>query len=441
MGKNQDWPAFAVERRAVAALVPYARNARTHSPEQVAAIAASIREWGFTAPVLIDEAGGIIAGHARVLAARSLGARDVPVVVARGWSEAQKRAYVLADNQLALNAGWDEELLRIEIGGLGEDGFDLGLLGFGIDFLADLLADRTAGLTDPDEAPPLGVNAVSRRGDLWICGNHRLLCGDATAADDVARLLGGVKPNLMVTDPPYGVEYDAEWRNHSFRVDGLPSDGRAIGKVPNDGRLDWREAYALFPGQIAYVWHASWFTAATQTALEGADFKIRAEIIWAKTRFVISRGDYHWQHEPCWYAVRKKGQWTGDRSQSTLWTIDHQVSETGHSTQKPVECMRRPIVNNSSAGQAVYDPFVGSGTTIIAAEMEGRAALCLEIDERYCDVAIKRWQAFTGEAATLDGDGRTFEDISEERYDPAKDAAASYDAAIKAKRERAEAAE
>jgi DNA modification methylase len=216
----------------------------------------------------------------------------------------------------------------------------------------------------------------------------------------VARLLGPVKPNLMVTDPPYGVEYDADWRNRADRANGKPyGASAAIGLVTNDERLDWREAYALFPGQIAYVWHAGRHASEVQRSLEAATFAIRCQIVWAKTRFVISRGDYHWQHEPCWYAVRQKGHWTGDRSQSTLWEIDHQKSETGHSTQKPVECMRRPIVNNSSVGQAVYDPFVGSGTTMIAAEMEGRAAFCMEISEAYVDVAVNRWESFTGEKA------------------------------------------
>jgi DNA modification methylase len=362
------WPADAVQRVAVSALVPYAANARTHSASQIGQIAASIRQWGFTMPVL----------------------------VAKGWTDKQIRAYRLADNQLALNAAWDVKLLAAELGEL----VDMAeLIGFSDDELLAILGGRQ-GLTDPDEAPPLPEEPVTRRGDLWICGNHRILCGDATSAEDVARLLGPVKPNLMVTDPPYGVEYDADWRNRADRANGKPyGASAAIGLVTNDERLDWREAYALFPGQIAYVWHAGRHASEVQRSLEAATFAIRCQIVWAKTRFVISRGDYHWQHEPCWYAVRQKGHWTGDRSQSTLWEIDHQKSETGHSTQKPVECMRRPIVNNSSVGQAVYDPFVGSGTTMIAAEMEGRAAFCMEISEAYVDVAVNRWESFTGEKA------------------------------------------
>jgi DNA modification methylase len=249
-------------------------------------------------------------------------------------------------------------------------------------------------------------------------GGHRLLCGDSTVATDVERVLGGVEPHLMVTDPPYGVDYDPDWRNRADRANGKPYGARAIGKVENDGQSDWREAWALFPGEVAYIWHAGRHASAVQASIETAGFEIRCQIVWAKPRFVISRGHYHWQHEPCWYAVRmgKAGHWSGDRSQTTLWQIQHMKSETGHSTQKPVECMRRPIENNSSPGQAIYEPFSGSGTTIVAAEQTGRICLCLEISPAYVDVTVKRWQDFTGAQATLDGDGRTFDQIAAERH-------------------------
>jgi DNA modification methylase len=205
----------------------------------------------------------------------------------------------------------------------------------------------------------------------------------------------------MVTDPPYGVEYDPDWRNRTDRPNGKPYGAMAIGQVSNDDRVDWREAWALFPGDVAYVWHASLFGVVVQSSLEECDFQPRSQIIWAKPRFAISRGHYHWQHESCLYAVKKggTGHWSGDRSQTTLWTISHNKSETGHSTQKPVECMKRPIENNSSPGQAVYDPFLGSGTTIIAAEMTGRVCYGLEIDPKYCDVIVQRWENFTGKKA------------------------------------------
>ena len=255
-------------------------------------------------------------------------------------------------------------------------------------------------------------------------GGHRLLCGDSTVATDVERVLGGAEPHLMVTDPPYGVEYDPNWRNQrglALRreegVEGAIGGGTAVGRVLNDDRADWREAWALFPGDVAYVWHAGLHAGEVEASLLAAGFIIRSQIIWDKTRLVIGRGDYHWRHEPCWYAVRrgKVGHWAGDRSQTTIWAIGHFKSETGHGTQKPVECMRRPIENNSSPGQAVYEPFSGSGTTIIAAEMTGRAAHAIELSPQYVDVAVKRWQEFTGKQAALDGDGRGFDDVAAQR--------------------------
>jgi len=416
--QTKQWPADTVERRKVSSLIPYARNARTHSEEQVAKIAASIREWGWTTPVLVDEAGGIIAGHCRVLAARKLKITDVPVMVAAGWTEAQKRAYVLADNQLALNAGWDKDLLRVELGDLKLEGFDLGLVGFSELELGALLSDKTEGLTDPDEAQEAPQEPVSALGDVWLLGRNRLVCGDSTSPEAVDAALNGVKPHLMVTDPPYGVNYDPDWRNRTDRANGKPYGGRAVGVVNNDDRADWREAWALFPGDVAYVWHAGNMAHVVAESLLAMGFCIRAQIIWSKSQFVIGRGHYHPHHEPCWYAVREKatGHWNGDRKQTTLWQIDKpRKSETGHSTQKPVECMKRPIENNSSPGQAVYEPFSGSGTTIIAAEMTGRACHAIELNPAYVDVAVTRWQNFTGQAATLEATGKTFADVMAER--------------------------
>lgn len=417
------WPADKVERRKVSDLTPYARNSRVHSDEQVAQIAASIKEWGWTVPVLIEPDGGIIAGHGRVMAAQRLGITEVPCMVADGWSEGQKRAYIIADNKLALNAGWDDEMLRVEFAELGDMGFDLGLTGFGEMELGALLADKTEGLTDPDDVPDAPETPVTVDGDVWLLGRHRIICGSSTEADTVSKLLGDVQPHLMVTDPPYGVEYDAGWRNKAMPEKNDPSrwrdsSGRAIGEVKNDDNADWREAWALFPGDVAYVWHAGNMAHVVAESLMACDLHIRAQIIWAKSQLVIGRGDYHPQHEPCWYAVRKgrKGHYDGGRKQTTLWQIDKpRRSETGHSTQKPVECMKRPIENNSSPGQAVYEPFSGSGTTIIAAEMTGRHCYAIELNPAYVDVAVKRWQDFTGLDATLEGDGRTFNEIAAER--------------------------
>ena len=414
-----DWPADKVERRPVGQLIPYARNARTHSDEQVSQIAASIREWGWTVPILVDEGGSIIAGHGRVLAAQRLGLAEVPVMVATGWTEAQRRAYVIADNKLALNAGWDTDLLKLELSDLKEVGADLDLIGFSDAELEVLLAPAgTQGLTDPDETPEPPVDPVSGPGDVWQLGRHRIICGDSTDALVVEKLLGDVRPHLMVTDPPYGVEYDADWRNKALRADGTPIAGRAVGKVENDDRADWRDAWALFPGEVAYVWHAGNKAHIVAESLMANDFDIRAQIIWAKNNIVIGRGHYHPKHEPCWYAVREgaTGHWQGDRSQSTLWQINARESNgVGHGTQKPIACMRRPIENNSSPGQAVYEPFSGSGTTIIACEMTGRHCYAIELNPAYVDVAVKRWQEFTGQQAVLEGDGRTFAEVDSER--------------------------
>ena len=412
--KKKEWPADKVERRPVADLIPYARNARTHSDAQVAQIAASVTEWGWTTPVLVDEAGSIIAGHGRVMAARKLGLADVPVMVATGWSEAQKKAYVLADNQLALNAGWDIDLLKVEVGDLDAEGFNLDLIGFDDKLLADLLADPTDGLTDPDAVPEPPAEPVTVLGDVWVMGNHRIICGSSTEADTVAKLLGSVKPHLMVTDPPYGVEYDADWRNTAKRADGSVIGGKAVGKVLNDDKADWREAWALFPGDVAYVWHAGNMAHVVAESLLACDFNIRAQIIWSKSQFVIGRGDYHPQHEPCWYAVKKnrKGHYDGGRKQSTIWQINKpHKSETGHSTQKPIECMQRPIEKNSSPGQAIYEPFSGSGTTIIAGETTGRHVYAIELNPAYVDVAVVRWQNFTGQKAIHEATGKTFDEM------------------------------
>ena len=399
--------------RPIGDLIPYARNARTHDEGQVALIAGSIREFGFTNPVLVDGANGIIAGHGRVMAARKLGMASVPVIELSHLSEAQKRAYVLAHNKLGERAGWDMAMLALEVGelqSLGIDMLDLGFTGREID---ELLRE---GQIDPreDEVPPVPEVPVARAGDIWLLGSHRLICGDATDASTVAALNGSIIPHLMVTDPPYGVDYDPAWRNRAGA-----SDTKRVGKVLNDDRADWREAWALFPGEVAYVWHGALHAAEVAESLEATGFSIRSQIIWAKERLVLSRGHYHWQHEPCWYAVRDKGtgHWSGDRKQTTLWQIPtgNQDSDTVHGTQKPVECMRRPILNNSSPGQVVYEPFLGSGTTLIAAETTGRICHAIELNAAYVDVSIQRWQTFTGHKGLLSDDNRSFAQVRKER--------------------------
>jgi DNA modification methylase len=404
--------AKGLEWLAVGLLAPYARNARTHSEEQVAQIAASIREFGFNAPVLVDETGTLIAGHGRLLAAQSIGMAAVPAVRIAHLTEAQRRAYVIADNQIALNAGWDEALLASELRELSVEGLDLDLLGFDADRLDELLTlepDGSGGLTDPDETPEVEPDPHTQPGDVWLLGRHRIVCGDCTDAEAVRLALAGAKPHLMVTDPPYGVDYDPAWRDRAApKKDGSK---RADGKVLNDDRDDWAEAWALFPGAVAYVWHGHRQVSTMQRQLEACDFDMRAHIIWGKSRLVLGRGHYHAQHESCWYAVRRgaTGHWRGDRSQTTLWSIDtNRSNDTGHGTQKPIDCMKRPIENNSLPGDTVYEPFSGSGTTLIAAEMTGRRCLALELSPAYVDVAVRRWQNFTGQQAVLERTGEPF---------------------------------
>ena len=394
----------------VSEIAPYSRNARQHSPEQIAQIVASVREFGFTSPILVDENGVLTAGHGRLAAARQLGMTELPAIAVEGLDEAQKNALRIADNKLALNASWDDDLLLAELMDLRDVGFDLALTGFGDAELEGLFSAGTEGLTDPDDVPEPPVEPVAKPGEVWLLGRHRLVCGDCTTAESVDAVLGGVRPHLMVTDPPYGVSYDPEWRKAALPGTNPGKTGGMHGKITNDDRADWSDAWTLFPGDVVYVWHAGVRSAETQQGFEKCGFGVRAQIIWAKHQSVIGRGHYHVQHEPCFYLVRASstGHWQGDRKQHTLWQIDKPLNnETGHSAQKPVECMRRPIENNSSPGQAVYDPFVGSGTTIIAAEMTGRACHAIEISPTYCDTSIIRWQNFTGQTATRQ-DGTPF---------------------------------
>jgi ParB-like chromosome segregation protein Spo0J/DNA modification methylase len=415
---------------AIEKLLPYARNARTHSDEQVAQVAASIVEFGWTNPILVGEDGVIIAGHARLAAARLLKMEKVPVIVLDRLTPTQRRALVLADNRLALSAGWDEEMLRVELESLDEEGFNLDLVGFTEDELAHLLEDQDGSADGEDEVPEIPETPISIPGDLWLLSSpkgrpaHRVLCGDSTASDAITRLLAGQKPPfIMATDPPYGVSLEPEWREKV----GLNPSTRQGGKVLNDDRVDWSAAYSLFPGDVAYVWHAGIHAAEVAVGLDSCEFQIRAQIIWKKQHFAISRGAYHWGHEPCWYAVRKgrTSHWRGDRTQSTVWEVanlnpfggnsDKENEVTGHGTQKPVELMRRPILNHTQAGEAVYDPFLGSGSSLIAAESTRRVCYGIDIDPKYIDVAVIRWQRFTGRQAVLDGDGRTFDEVAQER--------------------------
>lgn len=404
----------------LADLKPYEKNARQHPEDQLAALEAIIRDSGFTAPLVIDAENSIIAGHGRALVAKRLKMYAVPCVRVTGLSVAQVKALRLSDNQAALRGGWDKDMLLGELTALGAQGFDLGLTAFtpfelGVIKVPGYLPEERLAAAeetpDPPAKPSVGL------GQVWLLGEHRLIIGDSTDPATVALLLDGASPHLMVTDPPYGVDYDPGWRTHARNADGKllsTGAGRAKGKVNNDDKSDWRDAWALFPGDVAYVWHAGLQASSVEASLAACGFALRSQIIWAKSHFVVGRGDYHVQHEPCWYAVRtgKPGRYAGGRKQSTVWAIDKpQKSETGHGTQKPVECMRRPILNNSKRGDAVYEPFAGSGTTLIACEMEGRRCYAVELDLAYAEVIIRRWEAFTGKTAARE-DGKTLAQLA-----------------------------
>ncbi len=403
------WPADAVERRPVAALVPYARNARTHSDEQVAQIAASIREFGWTSPVLVDEQGTIVAGHGRVLAAQRLGLREVPVMVAAGWSEAKRRAYVIADNKLALNAGWDEELLRLELGELKGLGIDLGLTGFGELELEKLLLG-TDGDGDPDEAPEPPAEPISRPGDLWICGEHRVLCGDATVRADVEKLLDGELADMAFTDPPYGVNYansakdKLRGKNRPILNDNLGEGFGAFLQAASANML------AVTKGGI-YICMSSSELDTLQKAFREAGGKWSTFVIWAKNTFTLGRADYQRQYEPILYGWKDGADhyWCGARDQGDVWLFDKPHKNDLHPTMKPVALVERAIRNSSKSRDIVLDLFGGSGTTMIAAERTGRRARLLELDPRYCDVVVQRWQETTGGRASHAASGQSFE--------------------------------
>ncbi len=410
IARARPWPADQFERWPIERLIPYANNPRLHCEADLDKIAAAILKWGWTMPVLADEQGVLLAGHARIGAAAKLGLKFIPVIVAHGWSEDEKRAYRVADNQLAARASWDPEQLHNELRDIKFGGFDLDLIGFEPGRLEDILAGLgSSGLTDPDSVPEVPDQPVSQLGDVWLLGDHRVGCGDSTSAADVAPVLAGSEPHLMVTDPPYGVSYDPSWRARR----GLSAGKLAQGKVLNDDRADWREAYALFPGDVAYAY------------LSACGLQPRAQIVWAKQHFTLGRGDYHWKHETCWYAVRegKSSHWSGDRTQTTVWEFPNnnpfgnpqREQSWGHGTQKPVECMRRPIVNNSRPGQAIYDPFLGSGTSLIAAEMTGRVCYGVELSPAYTDVVVRRWQVFTGRAAMHQAASQSFDERAQRR--------------------------
>lgn len=410
--------------RPIDELKPFPNNPKIHTAEQVSALSANILAFGFDQPILIDEGDTILKGHGRQLGARKAKLTMVPTIVRSGLSADDKWAIVISDNALPAMTGFDQSLLRIGLTQLAKVDYPLNLTGFDDVRLAAFGIGDGAPQSDPDEEQEPAAIEISKLGDIWLMGAHRIACGSSTDKKTVDALLDGDEPRLMVTDPPYGVEYDPNWRNSADRsthIKGLKIGATAVGVVQNDDRSDWSEAWALFAGDVAYVWHAGLHASVVFESLKKGGFEVRSQIMWNKQTHIIGRGDYHWKHEPCWYAVRKGKAGNFNRSgaegrkQNTVWDIAHRSSETGHSTQKPIECMKRPIENNSKVGDQIYEPFAGSGTTIIAAEMTGRACLAVELSPAYVDVCIRRWQEFTGKKATLQSSGKTFDQIAKTR--------------------------
>lgn len=392
-------------------LIPYARNARTHSEAQVDQIAASIREFGFNNPILIKSDMTVIAGHGRLLAAKKLGMNEVPTICLSHLSQTQVKAYILADNKLAMNAGWDDEMLATELEELTLSGFDTSLTGFDENEIADLLLDLNEGEVDEDDVPTETIKPVTRPGDIWKLGNHRLMCGDATDSKLIAHLLNGEKADLWLTDPPYNVNYTGKTK------DALTIENDC--KPNEDFRKFLSLAYSaasenMKEGAVFYIWHADLEGYNFRAAALDSGLKVRQCLIWKKSSMVLGRQDYHWMHEPCLYGWKDGAGhlWKSDRKQTTILEFDRPGRNSEHPTMKPVALFEYLMLNNTDANSIVLDTFGGSGTTLIAAHKNNRLARLMELDPKYCDVIVKRWQQFTGQKALLDSNGKTFDELN-----------------------------
>jgi len=396
-----------LEWRSVSTLIPYARNSRTHSDEQIAQIAASIKEFGWTNPILIDGDNGIIAGHGRLSAARKLGHEEVPVIELKDLTETQRKAYIIADNRLALNAGWDNEMLTIELKELLADNFALDILGFDPKELNALLEPEVVeGLTDEDAVPEIPDEPKTKLGDIYQLGKHRVMCGDSCSIHDMEKLCGGQLVDMWLTDPPYNVAVQGGNHANPERKTGL--------KILNDKMPDeefrqfLRDAYVtadlvMKSGAVFYIWHADSEGYNFRGAAKDAGWAVRQCLIWKKSSIVMGRQDYHWKHEPCLYGWKEGAGhlWSTDRKQTTILEFDRPSRNKEHPTMKPVALFEYQMLNNTKGGDIVLDSFGGSGTTLLAAEKHGRHGYLMELDPKYCDVIVKRWEDFTGKKAVL----------------------------------------
>lgn len=391
-----EFPAYKTIK--TADLIPYARNSRTHSDAQIAKLAASIKEFGFLNPVIVDGYNGIIAGHGRILAAQKLGLEAVPTIEADHLTEAQRRAYIIADNRLALDAGWDDELLRIELGDLDAEGFDLSLTGFDMDEIANLTAEEIEGLTDEDAVPEVPEVPVTVEGDVWLLGRHRLMCGDSTSIDAVDKLMAGREADIWLTDPPYNIAYEGG----SKKRDQIKNDEMKSGEFRKFLVDVYTAANGVMKnGAVFYIWHADTEGYNFRGAAIDIDWPVRQTLIWNKHNSSFGRSDYHWKHEPCLYGWKPGAAhlWAADRKQTTVLEFERPSKSDLHPTMKPVALMEYQILNNTKGHDCVLDSFGGSGSTMIACEKTARDCRMMELDPKYCDVIVTRWQDFTGQKA------------------------------------------
>lgn len=400
---------LAITYKATADLLPYINNAKKHSGDQVAMLAASIKEFGFNNPILTDGDNGVIAGHGRLQAAQKLGLETVPTIELSHLSGAQKKAYILADNRLGeVGTEWDMELVNLELEALSELDFDLSLTGFELE-LGDEEPDYQS---EPDDTPALSESEpVSQRGMVWLCGNHRVMCGDSTSPEDVRKLMNGRLADAWITDPPYNVDYTGKTKD-SLKIENDKKDDASFRAFLVDCYTNAAES--LKPGGVFYIWHADSEGLNFRGAASDVGLKVRQCLVWVKNSLVMGRSDYHWQHEPCLYGWKDGAGhlWSADRKQTTLLKFDRPTRNDIHPTMKPVSLIEYQIKNNTRGSDIVLDSFLGSGTTLIASEHCARTAYGMEFDPKYCDVIVKRWQQFTGKDATLESDGRTFNEIA-----------------------------
>lgn len=394
-------------------LIPYVRNARTHSDEQVARIAASIREFGWTNPILVDGDNGIIAGHGRLAAARKMGMTEVPTIELSGMTDVQKRAYILADNRLALDAGWDDELLAIELEELKDLNFDVSLTGFSPDEIDGLIdnGEECAEESEDAELPETPEEPVTKTGDVWILGRHRLICGDSCTSGAVEQLMQDDRADMYLTDPPYNVAYQGGTKD-ALTIMNDSMDDASFRQFLIDA-FSMADS-VMKPGASFYIWHADLEGFNFRGACRDVEWKVRECLVWVKNSLVIGRQDYQWRHEPCLYGWKDGAShnWYSDRSQTTVLEFNKPARNGEHPTMKPVELFRYLIENSSKSGDVILDSFGGSGTTLIACEESGRCARLIELDPKYCDVIVRRWQNMTGKHAVLESSGETFDELA-----------------------------